>query len=143
MFIECIKYFYNIKYNLFKKQPWVSPNNRYGCIIVKPSRVIHIYHSEIKYHHKMRYIYFPINNQIENYLLAESNELLIRFNLPNKCDITRFEFNINEIKSSETIFNNEKYQEWYIFNDQHKFIIKINKTSGKGYIILIISREYL
>ena len=91
----------------------------------------------------MRYIYFPINNQIENYLLARSNEILIRFNFPNKNDITRFEFNINEIKSSETIFNNEKYQEWYIFNDQHKFIIKINKTSGKGYIILIISREYL
>lgn len=143
MFEECLKYLYRVKNNLYKNNNWMSPNDRYGCIIVKPEHVLHLYHTDIKYHHKMRYIYFPITNEIEDYLLTESNELLIRFNLPNKNDITRFEFNIENVKSSETNFNNEKYQEWHIFNDHHKFIIRINKTTGKGYLILVISREYL
>ena len=135
---ECIEYINKYLYKL-----WVKPQNKYKCIIATPNKLIQIFHNDIKYHIKMRYIYFDTTNLMEKYILYENNEILIRFINKINNDITKFEFNLNEITPIETKYNNEYYKEWIYINNNHKLIFRLNTKNSKSSIILCISREFI
>ena len=125
-------------------------NNRnpgFTCHITTCEKIYKVNSEKIKFHNKIRYIYFPSSQFLENYIFGKTGKVIINISKHDNSKECNCEINIEDLFYSDNIVDGESVSELCITDSNFSIILRIpkNKKSNfkhkKGYIILRYNRD--
>ena len=140
---NCIDYFYTIylDYKITSYKP------KFTCSIITVDKIYEINNETIKYHNKIRYIYFPSSQFLEKYIFGKTGTVIIKILKIDNNNECNCEFNLKDQIYTENIINGVRVRELCLTYPTFSIILRClpdnstNFDKNKGYIILRYNRD--
>lgn len=125
-----------------------SSDPKFSCEIVTPEKIYLVNNEEIKYHNKIRYIYFPSSQFLENYIFNKDGKIIIKIIRYFDNWECSSEFNIEDMIKTENIINGNRVNELTISYPNYSIILRCPQEITrfnriKGQIIFRYNRDNL